>query len=129
MQTLLFYQQLLDAAEIINAIRLFIKPGDTLLLLLGKIHNKVVDSAFTWQLFPGTEVPACQSLAQLLPGAQAKFSEQITDMGLDCLGRDDQTSGDLATGMVKTYQCGNLLFARGERLPALPTAFGCLTFL
>ena len=75
MKTPLFYQQLLDAAEIINAIRLFIKPGDTLLLLLGRIHNKVVDSAFTRQLFPSAEVPAGQGLAQLLSGAQAKLSE------------------------------------------------------
>ena len=86
MQTPLFYQQFLYAAENIYAIRLLIRPGDSFILHLGRIRKKIIDSAFTRQLFPSAEVPAGQGLAQLLPGAQAKLSEQIADMGLDRLG-------------------------------------------
>ena len=75
MQTPLFYQQFLDAAENINDIRLFIRPGDSFILHLGRIRKKVIDSAFTRQLFPVAEVPAGQGLAQLLSGAQAKLSQ------------------------------------------------------
>lgn len=50
----------------------------------------------------------------------AEFGSGSPEVRFDRLGGDAHTGGDLAVGEAKARESGGLLFAGGERLPALP---------